>query len=71
MNCLYESEFVEISKSRFSAEQIAYLISGYWIIRQGIQPIHNKFEMNTILYIKSSKKIKERQKRRLIGKVNY
>jgi hypothetical protein len=31
---------VNISKSKFFAEKIEYL--GYWITRQGIQPIHNK-----------------------------
>jgi hypothetical protein len=31
-----------ISKSKFSAEQIEYL--GYWINRQGIQPICNKVQ---------------------------
>jgi hypothetical protein len=41
---------VNISKSKFFAEQIEYL--GYWITRQGIQPIHNKVEMNAILNIK-------------------
>jgi hypothetical protein len=33
---------VNISKSKFFSEQIEYL--GYWITRQGIQPIHNKVE---------------------------
>jgi hypothetical protein len=33
---------VNISKSKFFAEQIEYM--GYWITRQGIQPIHNKVE---------------------------
>jgi hypothetical protein len=42
---------VNISKSKFFAEQIEYL--GYWITRQGIQPIHNKAE--AILNIKASK----------------
>jgi hypothetical protein len=31
---------MNISKSKFFAEQIEYL--GYWITRKGIQPIHNK-----------------------------
>jgi hypothetical protein len=44
---------VNISKSKFFAEQIQYL--GYWIIRQGIQPIRNKVEMNAILNIKAPK----------------
>jgi hypothetical protein len=38
---------VDISKSKFFAEQIGYL--GYWITRQGIQPIRNKVEMKTNL----------------------
>jgi hypothetical protein len=42
---------VNISKSKFFAEQIEYL--GYWITRQGIQPIHNKVE--AILHIKATK----------------
>jgi hypothetical protein len=33
---------VNISKSKFFAEQIEYL--GYWISRQGIQPTRNKVE---------------------------
>jgi hypothetical protein len=33
---------VNISKSKFFVEQIEY--QGYWITRQGIQPIHNKVE---------------------------
>jgi hypothetical protein len=33
---------MKISKSKFFAEQIEYL--GYWITRQGIQPIRNKVE---------------------------
>jgi hypothetical protein len=44
---------VNISKSKFFAEQIEYLVSGYWITRQGIQPIHNKVE--AILNIKAPK----------------
>jgi hypothetical protein len=46
---------VNISKSKFFAEQIEFL--GYWINRQGIQPIHNKVE--AILNIKAPKKRKE------------
>jgi hypothetical protein len=46
---------VNISKSKFFAEQIEYL--GYWITRQGIQPIHNKVE--AILNIKAPKTTKE------------
>jgi hypothetical protein len=48
---------VNISKSKFFAEQIEYL--GYWITRQGIQPIRNKVEMNAILNIKAPKTRKE------------
>jgi gamma-glutamyl:cysteine ligase YbdK (ATP-grasp superfamily) len=44
---------VNISKSKFFAEQIEYL--GYWITRQVIQPMHNKVEMNAILNIKAPK----------------
>jgi hypothetical protein len=46
---------VKISKSKFFAEQIEYL--GYWITRQGIQPICNKVE--AILNIKAPKTRKE------------
>jgi hypothetical protein len=46
---------VNISKSKFFAEQIEYL--GYWITRQGIQPIHNNVE--AILNIKTPKTRKE------------
>jgi hypothetical protein len=48
---------VNISKSKFFAEQIEYL--GYWITRQGIQTIRNKNQMNTILNIKAPKTRKE------------
>jgi hypothetical protein len=48
---------VNISKSKFFAEQIEYL--GYLITRQGIQPIHNKVEMTAILNIKAPKTRKE------------
>jgi hypothetical protein len=44
---------VNISKSKFFAEQIEYL--GYWITRQAIQPIRNKVEINAILNIKAPK----------------
>jgi hypothetical protein len=50
---------VNISKSKFFAEQIEFL--GYWITRQGIQPIHNKVEINAILNIKAPKTRKEEQ----------
>jgi hypothetical protein len=46
---------VNISKSKFFAEQIEYL--GYWITRQGIQPIRNKVE--AIFDIKAPKTRKE------------
>jgi hypothetical protein len=48
---------VNISKSKFFAEQIEYL--GYRITRQGVQPARNKVEMNTILNIKAPKTRKE------------
>jgi hypothetical protein len=48
---------VNISKSKFFAEQIEYL--GHWITRQGIQPIRNKVELNAILDIKAPKTRKE------------
>jgi hypothetical protein len=48
---------VNVSKSKFFAEQIEYL--GYWITRQGIQPIHNKVE--AILNIKAPKTRKVQQ----------
>jgi hypothetical protein len=50
---------VNISKSKFFAEQIEYLVLGYWITRQGIQPIHNKVE--AILNIKALKTRKAQQ----------
>jgi hypothetical protein len=46
---------VNISKSKFFAEQVEYL--GYWITRQVIQPIRNKIE--AILNIKAPKTRKE------------
>jgi hypothetical protein len=48
---------VNISKSKFFAEQIEYL--GYWITRQVIQPTRNKVE--AILNIKVPKIRKEEQ----------
>jgi hypothetical protein len=48
---------VNISKSKFFVEQIEYL--GYWITRQGIQPIRKKVE--AILNIKAPKTRKEEQ----------
>jgi hypothetical protein len=56
---------VNISKSKFFAEQIEYL--GYWITRKGIQPMRNKVE--AILNIKAPKTRKEL--RQFIGIVNY
>jgi hypothetical protein len=47
---------VNISKSKFFAEQIEYL--GYWITRQGIQPIR-KNKVEAILNIKAPKTRKE------------
>jgi hypothetical protein len=64
---------VNIFKSKFFAEQIEYLAKGYWITRQGIQPIHNKVEMNEILNIKAPKIRKTqplRQQCQFIGIVN-
>jgi hypothetical protein len=46
---------LNISKFKFFAEQIEYL--GYWITRQGIQPMRNKVE--AILNIKAPKTRKE------------
>jgi hypothetical protein len=46
---------VNISKSKFFSEQIKYLAPGYWITRQGIQPIRNKADMTAILNIKGPK----------------
>jgi hypothetical protein len=48
---------VNISKSKFFAEQIEYL--GYWITRQGIQPMRNKIE--AIFNIKAPKTRKAQQ----------
>jgi hypothetical protein len=48
---------VNISKSKFFAEQIEYLRQGYWITRQGIQPIRNKVVV--ILNIKAPRTRKE------------
>jgi hypothetical protein len=49
---------VNISRSTFFAEQIEYL--GYWITRQGIQPICKKVET-----------IKKNQIQQFIGMFNY
>jgi hypothetical protein len=58
---------VNISKSKFFTEQIQNL--GYWISRQGIQPIRNKVE--AILNIKLPKTRKHNKIRQFIGIVNY
>jgi hypothetical protein len=51
---------VNISKSKFFAEQIKYLDPWYCSTRQGIQPMSNKVE--AILNIKAPKKEKESTK---------
>jgi hypothetical protein len=58
---------VNISKSKFFAQQIEYL--GYWITRQGIQPIRNKFKITVILSINAPKTRKELGQ--FIGIFNY
>jgi hypothetical protein len=60
---------VNISKSKFFAEQIEYLVPGYWITRQGIQPIRNNVE--TILNIEAPQNKKNTKLRQFIGIVNY
>jgi hypothetical protein len=57
---------VNISKSKFFAEQIEYL--GYWITRQDIQPIRTKVEIISILNIEALKTRKAQQPE---GIVNY
>jgi hypothetical protein len=52
---------VNISKSKFFAEQIEYLAPGYWIIRQGIQPISNKIEVLKSLILRRPKQAKKRK----------
>jgi hypothetical protein len=74
------------SKSKFFTEQIEYLgywdtmilgywkILGYWITRQGIQTIRNKFEAirwMLSLKLRRSKLEKQNQIRQFIGIVNY
>jgi Reverse transcriptase (RNA-dependent DNA polymerase) len=56
---------VNASKSKFFAELIVYL--GYWITRNGIQPVYKK--VKAILKIKAPKTRKEL--RQFIGIVNY
>jgi hypothetical protein len=58
---------VDISKSNFFAYQVEYL--GYWITRQGIQPIRNKVE--AILNIKAPKTRKEHRKTPFIDIFKY
>jgi hypothetical protein len=60
---------VNISKSKFFAQQIEYL--GYWITRQEIQPIRSKVEMTAILNIKAPKTRNNNKLRQFIGIVNY
>jgi hypothetical protein len=60
---------VIISQNLSFSEQIEYL--GYWITRQGIQPIRNKVEMNAILDIKASKIRKKEKLSQFISIVNY
>jgi hypothetical protein len=47
------------SKSKLIVEQIEYLV--YWIIRQSIQPICKKVDMNVTLNIMAPKTRKARQ----------
>jgi hypothetical protein len=58
---------LNISKSKFFAEQIEYL--RYWITRQGIQPIRSKVE--AILKIKVTKQEKKTDLRKFIGILDY
>jgi hypothetical protein len=52
---------VNISKSKFFAEQREYLAIRYWITRQVIQPIRKKVEINAILNIKALNTRKQQQ----------
>jgi hypothetical protein len=63
MNCFYESECGVTSKPKLFAGQIEYL--GYWITRQGIQPIRKKIKLNAILNIKAPK-IRKTRNRKLV-----
>jgi hypothetical protein len=65
----YDSKCVDTSKSKFFAEQIEYL--GYWITRQGIQPIRKKVEINASLDIRRPKQENNNYPRQFIGIVNY
>jgi hypothetical protein len=58
---------IKIFKYKFIAEKIEYL--GYWITRQGIQPIRNKVEK--ILNINAPKTRSAQQLRQFIAMVNY
>jgi hypothetical protein len=60
---------VNISKSKFFADQIEYL--GYWITRQGIQPIRNKVEAILNIILRRPKQENKKQLRQFIGIVNY
>jgi hypothetical protein len=56
---------VNASKSKFFAQQIEYLGIGYWITRQGIQPVHSKVE--AILNIKAPKTRSRKELRQFMG----
>jgi Reverse transcriptase (RNA-dependent DNA polymerase) len=58
---------VNASKSKIFAQQIEYI--GYWITRQGIQPVHNKVE--AILNIKAPNTRTRKELRQCIGIFNY
>jgi hypothetical protein len=60
---------MNISKSKFFAEQIEYL--GYWITRQGIQPIRNKVELRQSLILRRPKQGKKNKLHQFTGIVNY
>jgi len=56
---------VNIKKSFFAQEELEYL--GYWINREGIQPVANKVHAITNIAAPKTKK----ELRRFIGLVNY
>jgi len=56
---------VNIKKSFFAQEELEYL--GYWITREGIQPVANKVHAITNIAAPKTKK----ELRRFIGLVNY
>jgi RNase H-like domain found in reverse transcriptase len=68
---------VNASKSKFFAAQIEFLSIGYWITRQGIQPVHSKVEailkaiLEAIINIKAPKTRTRKELRQFIGIVNY